>query len=91
MSYAKSMTHYHESVESVTEAIHSLFEDRGGVEFAQEALKNMRESYQSIKKPFFTSNYQILFYLGYCFGRGDDYNSLRETQLLLEWWENQED
>ena len=58
MSYAESMTHYHESVESVTEAIHSLFEDRGGVEFAQEALKNMRESYQSIKKPFFTSNLQ---------------------------------
>ena len=85
------MTQDYESVESVTDAIQSLFEDRGGSEFAQEALKNMRESYKSIKKPFFTNNYQILFYLGYCFGRGDDYSSLRETQLLMDWWENQED
>ena len=85
------MTHYHESLENVTEAIYVLFSERGGVEFAQEALKNMREAYQSIQKPFFSSNYQILFYLGYCFGRGDDFNSLRETQLLLAWWKSQDD
>ena len=76
---------------AITKAIYDSFCRKGGSEFAEEAVTNMQDAYQTIHRHWFPGNYRTLFYLGYCFGRKEEIEALAKSQeFLMQWLENDE-
>ena len=70
---------------AITRAIYESFKSKGGLEFAEEAIVHMQEAFASIDRHWFPENYRTLFYLGYCFGRKEEVESLAQSHFLMRW------
>lgn len=78
------------SHKAITQAIYDSFKNKGGLEFAEEAVAHMQETFQTIDRHWFPENYRTLFYLGYCFGRKEEIESLAQSHFLMRWLNSEE-
>jgi len=79
------------SNQAITQAIYESFCRKGGPEFAEEAINHMLDAYQEIHRHWFPGNYRTLFYLGYCYGRKEEVETMAKShEFLTRWLENED-